>query len=99
MILIIGVMSLPPGRVLEAKSAMRAMISASRAESGCVKYCFSEDVLDPGLIHVTELWESREALRAHAESDHMKAWRSAVIALQASNRKLSLYEVGDPEPI
>jgi quinol monooxygenase YgiN len=99
MILIVGTVRLPPNKTHEAKLAMRAMILASRAESGCVEYSFSEDVLEPGLIHVTERWKSREALRTHAASDHMRAWRSAGAAFQISDRKIALYEVGEPESI
>lgn len=78
---------------------MRAMIAGSRSEHGCIEYSYSEDVLEPGLIHVKEVWESREALRTHFQSAHLKSWRAAWPNLQISDRKLVLYEIGDPEPI
>lgn len=78
---------------------MRDMITASRSEKGCVEYSYSEDVLEPGLIHVKEIWESRDALRIHFQSGHLKIWRSTWEALGIFDRKLMLYEVGDPEPI
>ncbi len=65
MILIIGTVRLPPENLLAARADMLAMISASRAEKGCLEYCYAEDVPEPGLIHVKEIWTSREALRDH----------------------------------
>ncbi len=41
---------------------MAAMITASRAETGCLGYSYAEDVLDPGLIRVCELWTDLAAL-------------------------------------
>ncbi len=41
---------------------MKRMSDASRAEDGCVEYGYAEDVLEPGLIHVKELWIDQNAL-------------------------------------
>jgi quinol monooxygenase YgiN len=75
---------------------MRAMIEATRAEAGCVEYAFSEDLLEPGLIHINERWQSRQHLDAHAKSAHMATWRAAGAELGIGDRKLSLYEIGEP---
>jgi quinol monooxygenase YgiN len=93
----IGTVRLPPERLLAARAEIFAMISASRAEDGCFEYCRAEDVLEPGLIHVKEIRTSREALRDHFASPHLCAWRSAWPRLQISDRKLELYEIGNPE--
>ena len=99
MILVIGTVRLPPENLLAARADVLAMISASRAEEGCLEYCYAEDMLEPGLIHVKEIWTSREALRAHFAAPHLAAWRSAWPRLRISDRKLELYEIGCPEPI
>ena len=62
MIVIEGTVRLPPDRIETARPAMEAMIRASRAEAGCLDYAYSLDLMDPGLVRVTERWESREAL-------------------------------------
>jgi quinol monooxygenase YgiN len=59
MIIIEGTVRVPPERVEAARPAMETMIRASRAEAGCLDYAYSLDVLDPGLVRVTERWESR----------------------------------------
>lgn len=98
MLLITGTIRLPPGSLAEARPAMRAMIEASRAEPGCLEYSYAEDVLDPGLMHINELWDTRAHLQAHFRSDHIAAWRAHWSDLGITDRKLRLYEVGESEP-
>lgn len=97
MLLIVGTIRLPPQRLAEARPAMRAMIDASRAEPGCIQYSYAEDVIDAGLMHVTELWDTRAHLQAHFRSDYIAAWRAQWAGLEISGRNLTLYEVGEPE--
>lgn len=97
MLLITGTIRLPPQRLADARPAMQAMIEASRAEPGCMEYSYAEDVLDAGLMHITELWDSRGHLRAHFRSDHIAEWRSRWAGLEISGRNLKLYEVGEAE--
>ena len=59
MIVIEGTVRIPPARLEDARPVMEQMIRASRAEAGCLDYAYSVDVLDPGLIRVSERWESR----------------------------------------
>jgi quinol monooxygenase YgiN len=99
MLLIIGTVRLPPAALPAAKIAMANIIEASRAEPGCLEYCYAQDVLDPGLIHVKEMWSSREALNLHFQSDHIGRWRSAWPDLGIYGRDLHLYNVGEAEPI
>lgn len=98
MILIEGSVRVPPGNVMAARPAMEQMIRASRGEPGCIEYAYSIDLMDPGLIRVTERWESRAALDAHFKTSHMATWRSFFPILGMTDRSLRLYEA-DPESI
>lgn len=98
MLLIIGTIRLPPHKFEEAKSAMERMISGSRAEDGCLEYSYARDVLDAGLIRITEVWRDRHALDAHFRSPHIAEWRSSWPALGIGERNLLLYEAGEPMP-
>ncbi|TJV45778.1 MAG: antibiotic biosynthesis monooxygenase [Mesorhizobium sp.] len=98
MLLIIGTIRLPPDKFEEAKSAMERMISGSRAEDGCLEYSYACDVLDAGLMRVTEVWRDRAALDAHFRSPHIADWRSSLPALGIGERNLLLYEAGEPMP-
>ena len=95
MLLIIGTVRLPPGTLEQARPAMQRMISASRAEPGCLEYSYAQDVLDPGLIHVCEIWSDRGALEAHFKSGHIAEWRASWAELGIGDRKLTLYEAGE----
>ncbi len=75
---------------------MQRMVEASRAEAGCVDYGYAEDVLDPGLIHVKELWTDQAALDRHFATAHIAEWRAAWPSLGIGERDLRLYEVGEP---
>ena len=76
----------------KARAGMEAMVTASRAEAGCIEYAYSIDILDPGLVRIIELWESREALARHVETEHLKVWRKSWPELGVSERSLRLYE-------
>ena len=99
MLLIVGTFRVDPARLDAARPYMAAMVAASRAEVGCLHYSYGEDVLEPGLIHVTEHWQTRESLAAHGQADQIKAWRAAWPALGIGERNLTLFEAADGEPI
>ena len=99
MLLIIGTVRLPLAKLAEAKPVMERMISASRAEPGCIEYSYAQDVLDAGLIHVKEVWRDRAALDAHFASLHIASWRASWPTLGIADRNLLLHEIGEPEPI
>lgn len=98
MIVIEGTVRVPPGRIEMAREAMETMILSSRAEAGCIDYAYSLDLLDPGLVRVSERWQSREALAAHFQTPHMAAWRAVIGTLGITDRSLRLYEA-EPEAI
>ncbi|HUB52497.1 MAG TPA: putative quinol monooxygenase [Terracidiphilus sp.] len=99
MLLIVGTVKLPAGQLNGARPAMARMIEASRAEAGCLEYSYAEDVVEPGLIHVKERWADREALDRHFKSVHIAEWRAQWPSLGIADRKLVLYEVGEPQPL
>jgi quinol monooxygenase YgiN len=98
MLVIIGTIRLPAERLDEARPAMQRMILGSRTEPGCIEYSYAQDVLDAGLIHVTEVWSDRAALDAHFRSPHIADWRASWAALGIGERNLMLYEAGEPKP-
>lgn len=95
-LLIVGTVRLPPENLEAARPAMRRMVEASRAEPGCLDYGYAEDMFDPGLIHVKERWADQAALDRHFASPHIAEWRNAWPALGIGERRLSVYDVGEP---
>ena len=98
MLIITGTFRIHAAHIGAALPAMAAMIQASRLEPGCLHYSYGEDVLDPGLIHVTEHWAGRAALEAHWGTPHIQAWRAAWAGLGIGERDLRLFEADDGAP-
>ncbi|MDE2436669.1 MAG: antibiotic biosynthesis monooxygenase [Sphingomonadales bacterium] len=96
---IIGQFRMPPENMETARPLMRKVMEASRAEDGCVQYNYAEDVLDPGLIRVSEVWQSRDQLMTHARSEHMAAWGKERTALGLTGRDITIYETDAGTPL
>jgi quinol monooxygenase YgiN len=99
MLLIIGTIRLPAEKLDLARPVMAEMLRASRAEDGCLGYNYAEDVIDPGLIHVSELWRDRAALDRHFASDHIARWRAEWSRLGIGDRDLRAFEVGEARSV
>ena len=91
-IIIAGTVRVPPENLAAFKPHMEAMLTASRAEDGCLTYSYAVDVLDPGLVRVFEAWRDQAAIDAHFQAPHMAAWRAAWPQFGVSDRRLVLYE-------
>ncbi|KXF77670.1 antibiotic biosynthesis monooxygenase [Paramesorhizobium deserti] len=96
MLLIVGTIRLPPENLEIARPVMSRMVFASRAEDGCEEYSYAQDVLEPGLIHVKEMWRDQAALDRHFASEHIAKWRAEWPRLGIGERNLCVYEVGYP---
>lgn len=95
MIVVVGSFRIPPSMADVVRPAMEAMISASRTEEGCIEYAYAIDVIDPGLVRVTEKWRDREALERHLRTAHIAEWRAQFSALAISERSLTAHEADE----
>lgn len=93
MIVITGHMKIAPEKMAAARPLMRAMADATRKEPGCLLYRFAEDVFEPGVITLTERWESPEALAAHVKTPHMAEWRAGIGGVGLLERDIWAHEV------
>jgi quinol monooxygenase YgiN len=92
-LIVAGTVRVPPENLDGLRPHMLAMMIASRAEDGCAAYGYAEDVAEPGLIHVFEIWRDQAALDAHFKTAHMAAWRAAWPGFGVTNRDLRAYEI------
>lgn len=93
MIVIAGFYRFPPENLAAIQPAMARMIEASRAEPGCVHYAFSHDVLEGGMIRVSECWNDQAAFDSHAASPHMAQWRADSAEHGIQERTITVYAV------
>ena len=92
-LIVAGTVRVPPETLDGFRPHMVAMMTATRAEDGCAAYSYAEDVAQPGLIHVFEIWRDRAALDAHFKTAHMAAWRAVWPGFGVSDRNLKAYEI------
>ncbi len=99
MIVIAGHFRLPPASLAKAREGMARVVQATRAEKGCIAYSYSEDVLEPGLIRVSEVWASREELAVHLQAPHMAVWKAEREHFGLTDRSITAYTVSGEEAL
>ena len=65
---------------------------ACSAEEGCDFYRVAFDAADPTLIRIQERWASAEALAAHGEREHQKAFGRALRDFDIREVKVDAWE-------
>jgi quinol monooxygenase YgiN len=68
--------------LLEAE--LRALVSPSRREEGCLAYNLHRSLDTPGALLLHEVWASREAHTAHTNTPHFLRWNARKDSLLAS---------------
>ena len=68
--------------LLEAE--LRALVSPSRREEGCLTYSLYRSIEPPGALLLHEVWASREAHTEHTHKPHFLRWNARKDALLAS---------------
>ena len=99
MLLVVGTIRLSPENLERARPAMRRLVEATRQEDGCLAYNYSEDLLDPGLVHIDEIWTEQARLDSHLKAPHVFEWRAVSPDFAISDRNLRIYEVSDSRPL
>ena len=92
MIIVQGHMRLNPGDIDANADALNTMVTATRAEDGCILYAFARDVIDPDTIHITERWRDQAAIDAHGTSAHMGEFRKVIGAVKPLDFKVTLFD-------
>ena len=77
-ILLMGTIKLGAGEGAKAAQLLADHAATVRTEDGCEEYSFAFDAADPDLVRVAERWASPEALAAHGQADHQKAFGRAL---------------------
>ena len=98
-LIIAGTVRIPPDNIETFRPHMLAMMTASRAEDGCIDYDYAIDVFEPGVIRIFEIWRDQAALEAHFAAPHMAEWRAAWPSFGVSDRRLFAYEVASERPL
>lgn len=63
------------------KCELLKMVAPTREEEGCIEYRLHQDNNDPAVFVFYENWESAACLEKHMNSEHFKAYVSAVASM------------------
>ncbi|MEQ1946641.1 MAG: putative quinol monooxygenase [Bryobacteraceae bacterium] len=74
-IVVFAFLKAKPGFEAELQAEMLKVVDLTRQEQGCVQYDLHVDANDSTSFGYYEIWESDEALAAHAKAPHMDAFR------------------------
>lgn len=78
---VIARMQAKPDQADELRAALDVLVTETRQEAGCTVYDLHVGVDDPTLFVMYEVWESREHLTAHGETDHIARFRERAATL------------------
>jgi quinol monooxygenase YgiN len=98
-IVVTGDLRVAPENIDRLRDAMRRVIEATRREDGCLSYAFAEDVLEPGLVRISERWLNMPSLEAHGKSAHVAEWQAALKQTGVVHREVVAFEAGQGRPI
>jgi len=98
-VIVAGTFRVPPQQLDALRPHAVEVMRKTRAEDGCAAYAYAEDIDEPGLIHVFEMWRDQAALDAHFATAHMATWREVRAGYQFADRDLKVYEIAAERPI
>lgn len=91
-IVVAGTIRVPPENLSGLRPHLQRYIDACRAEDGCEVFSFAEDVSEPGLLRVFEIWRDSAALERHKGMAHVDAWRALWPDYGVTGRSLTRFE-------
>ena len=80
------------GMEADARQAIAACLSPTRAEAGCINYDLHRSQEDEGTFILYENWTSRKALDEHLEMPYLRAMKAKAPELFAAPIDISLWE-------
>jgi quinol monooxygenase YgiN len=92
MLVVAGEARFAPSEIERLGDVLRATIEATRAEPGCLYYCYARDLIEPDLLRISERWESEAAFNAHMQTPHMAALGEALRTAKIEALDLGAYQ-------
>jgi len=92
MILVMGHIKLAAGEGAKIADILIAHMAACATEDGCEFYNLALDLVDPDTIRISERWASPEALAAHGQADHQKAFGRALGGFTIEHMSVKAYD-------
>lgn len=78
-------------KVKEFVAAAKTVISASRAEPGCISYTLYQDPYDQTVFFFFEEWKDQAAIDAHFSTPHFNAFGGKLQDMAAGPASITIY--------
>ncbi len=95
MIIVLGKIEFHPDDFESVKGLAATLMRETVKEKGCLKYAFATDLTETNCLQLSECWTDEEALRAHLQTSHIKAYREALKPIRVRSRVVQKYEAGE----
>lgn len=90
---LVVVMRAKEGQHLLLEAELRALVTPSRKEDGCLQFDLHRCADQPGIFLFHEVWETREHHSAHTRTPHFLRWNARKDALLASREAAFWHQV------
>jgi len=81
------------GKEDDLKKALAAMVGPTRKEEGCIHYILQQAADDKTLFMFYEVWTSRDALKQHGQTPHMKNLGPSLKGLTDTGGGVTFFEL------
>jgi quinol monooxygenase YgiN len=92
MIIVTGEARFGEGEIERLKDMLATNIAVTRAEEGCLAYCYAVDLVDGNLLHISEQWRDEAAVEAHMTAPHMGTLMAALGAAKIEALSVKSYD-------
>ena len=82
-----------PGQESRVRQVLQGLVSATRAEAGCINYDLHQSQADPALFVFYENWTSEAHLDAHSKSPHIQSFRKVAGEILAGPVEITKWQV------
>lgn len=92
MLIVFAKATVKDGAAGKFTAAAENVVKKTREEAGNISYTLLTDSYDECKFTVLEEWESKDALDAHMQTDHFKAFVADIQNLLAEELQINLYK-------
>lgn len=92
MLVVIAKLTIKAGKKTELLALAQELITATRAEQGCISYALLDDPQYIGTCVFLEEWTDKPALAQHLTTPHISKWRQDSKELLAGKTMIKLYQ-------
>jgi quinol monooxygenase YgiN len=75
------------GKEVPLERQLRTLVTASRAEPGCLAFELHHSADQPGDFFLHEIWSGEAALASHRQTPHFRSWAGVQSAILESRRR------------